>query len=200
MKSIYDEVDTKGKKNITIKNKSLNRKVDIVFSFWYNSKKYEETSDEYYRGIYLYDFSKNEKILDYPFAHIDQVNLKGDNTNDGSRKGIRLLKTLRADNPEIDLNSFLLTTIVHSIDNPELYYYRGQEINIAKALSVQLHKLISDSSFRNNIKSPNGMEKPLQDKIVPDLKKLRSDLDELITDVQNEIYYGYFQKGELIYS
>jgi len=199
MEDIYDEVDKTGKKNISIFNKSLNRKVDIVFCFWYNSKIFEETSNEYYRGIYLFDFTKEEKILDYPFAHIGQVNTKGDNTNDGSRKGIRLLKTLKAD-ADIDISSFHLTTIVHSISDNELYYHRGKEINIAKAVSNHLEKLINNREYRGSIESPNGTEKPLKDDIVAGMKKIKADLDELITDVHKELYLGYFEKGELMYS
>lgn len=200
METKYDEVDKSGKKNISIFNKSLNRKVDIVFCFWYNSKKYDETSNEYYKGIYLFDFDKEEKILDYPFAHINQVNAKGDNTNDGSRKAIRLLKTLKADSTEdINISSFHLTTIVHSIDNSELYYYRGKEINIAKAVSKQLNRIITDSNYRKGIESPNGTEKPLKDETVDGMKKIKVDLDQLIEDVNKELYLNYFEKGELIY-
>lgn len=201
MESIYDEVDKTGNKNISIFNKSLNRKVDIVFCFWYNSKEHEETSNEYYRGIYLFDFPNEEKILDYPFAHINQVNAKGDKTNDGSRKGIRLLKTLKADsNEEIILSSFHITTIVHSISDGELYYNRGNEINIAKALSSQLQKLITDPEYRKSVESPNGNEKPLKDDTVIGMRKIKADLDELISDIHKEMYLGYFQKGELTYS
>jgi hypothetical protein len=199
MKDIYDEVDVSGKKSISIFNKSLNRKVDIVFCFWYNSKKFTETSNEYYRGIYLFDLTKNVKILDYPFAHISQVNTKGDNTNDGSRKGIRLLKTLKAD-ANIDISSFHITTIVHSIDNTELYYSKGKEINLAKAISKQLEKLINNGEYRRSIESPNGSEKPLTDDTVDGMKKIKADLDELITDVQKELYFRFFEEGQLIYS
>ena len=198
MEGIYDEVDKTGKKSISIFNKSLNRKVDIVFCFWYNSKEYEETSNGYYRGLYLFDFTKNEKILDYPFAHISQVNAKGDRTKDGSRKGIRLLKTLKADNEDIELTSFHLTTIVHSIDDMKLNYHVGKEIDIAKAISIHLEQLINDGDYRRSIKSPNGMEKPLKDDTVEGLKKIKSDLDELISDVQKELYLTYFERWWVI--
>jgi len=32
------------------------------------------------------------------------------------------------------------------------------------------------------------------------MKKIKADLDELIADVHKELYLGYFEKGELIYS
>lgn len=201
MEDIYDEVDKSGKKNISVFNKSLNRKVDIVFCFWYNSLKYEETKNEYYRGIYLFDFTINNKILDYPFAHIDQVNSKGDRTNDGSRKGIRLLKTLKVDSEkELKINSFHLTTIVHSIEDSLLYYKTGKELEIATVVRNQIDKIISNRFFREGIQSPNGTENPLNDDIIPDLRVIKEDLDSLIKDVSKEIYNVYFEKGQLIYS
>lgn len=200
LKNIYDIVNTDGKKSIYIFNKNLNRKVDIVFCFWYNTKKYNETNNDYYRGIYLFDFEKEEKILDYPFAHINNVNYKGDITNDGSRKAIRLLKTLKADNESINLNSFIITTIVHSISNDELIYKTGNELNIAKSVSSQLYKLINNQNYRETVESPNGTEKPLTSNCVNDMKRLKEDLDQLIEDVQKELYNTYFEKGNLIYS
>jgi hypothetical protein len=194
LKGIYDEVDETHDKCVSIFNKSLNRKVDVVFGFWYNSQKYEQTkgegNDEYYRGIYLYKFPNGPRELDYPFAHIHQVNSKGDTTTDGSRRGIRLLKTLRADSDtELkSLKSFHLTTIVHSIENNKLAYSRGNELSIAKALSEEMNKLIQDPTYRKGIKSPNGTETPLEkDEIVPEIKNLKGDLDTLIEDSAREI-------------
>lgn len=194
LKGKYDVVDETHDKCVSIFNKSLNRKVDVVFGFWYNSQKYEQTkgegNDEYYRGIYLYKFPNGPRELDYPFAHIHQVNSKGDSTTDGSRRGIRLLKTLRADS-DIELKSlksFHLTTIVHSIDNNKLAYSRGNEISIAKAMSEEMNKLIQDPKYRKGIKSPNGTESPLEkDEIVSEIKNLKGDLDTLIEDSSREI-------------
>ncbi|WET03967.1 hypothetical protein P0R33_06415 [Flavobacterium sp. YJ01] len=200
LESQYDIVDTSGEKSIFIFNKALNRKVDVVFCFWYNSKDYEDTKNEYYRGVYLYNFKTGLKKLDFPFAHISQVNSKGDATNDGSRKAIRLLKTLRSDNDDIKLNSFVLTTVVHAIDNSKLFYQAGKEISIAKVLSIHLEKLIRDGDYRRSVKSPNGTEQPLTDEFISGLKLLKYDLDQLIQDVEKEIYYSYFEKGQLIYS
>ncbi len=202
MEDIYDEVDKTGAKSIAIFNKSLNRKVDIVFCFWLNTKDFEDSGNEYYRGVYLYNFHEKRKIKDYPFAHISQVNVKGDNTNDGSRKCIRLLKTLKADSDnDIDLSSFHLTTIVHSIENSKVYYTTGNELQLAIETSREIEKLISDSTYRKAVKSPNGTEKPFEkDEVVPELRKLKADLDALILDVSKEAYYSYFSKGQMIYS
>lgn len=196
LKGIYDEVDDTGEKCISIYNKSLSRKVDVVFGFWYNSTLYEEnkgaSNNEYYRGIYLYKFPNGPRNTnpDYPFAHISQVNYKGDATSDGSRRGVRLLKTLRADcETELKvLKSFQLTSIVHNIENAGLIYSAGNELTIARAISNEMGLLLDDPNRRKEIKSPNGVEKPLaKDEIVPDIKRLKEDLDELIEDSAKEI-------------
>lgn len=195
LKTQYDDVDITGSKSVSIFNKSLYRKVDIVPCFWYNSTKYESTKNEYYRGIYLYDFKEKKKIQDYPFAHIWNVNHKGDSTNDGSKKGIRLLKNLKADS-ENKLSSFQLTSIIHSIDNINLPSRKGSEIVLAKSISNELNLLINNSTYRNGIKSPNGMENPFTDSnCVLEMEKIKNDIDTLITDVSKEFRNTYLQKS-----
>lgn len=189
MKAIYDSVDVSGAKGISIYNKNLKRKVDIVFAYWYDTPGYYENKDEYYRGIQLFDFpARSRQIADYPFAHIQNVNWKGDNTNDGSRRGIRLLKNLKADSDQsIDLSSFQITTIVHSIENLRLQYGVGSEWKIAKAISEEMNTLIEIPTYRKQVKSPNGVEYPLsEDQTVQEIKKLKLDLDELLIDTAKE--------------
>lgn len=189
LKEIYDEVDDSGEKSISIYNKSLKRKVDIVFCFWFHSDKYNETKNEYYRGIYLYKFPTKTRIKDFPFATIQNVNFKGDSTSDGSRRGIRLLKNLKADSEtKICLSSFHLTTIVHSIENILINYSHGEELKIAQEISKELKKLCNNSEYRKSVKSPNGIESPLaDDNLLPELKKIMADLDSLIEDSAKEI-------------
>ncbi len=190
LKNIYTDVDETGEKSISVFNRSLNRKVDIVFCFWYHSEQYIETRNEYYRGVYLYNFPSKRKISDFPFAHISLVNNKGENTHDGSRRGLRLLKTLRADSvTELEkLSSFHLTSLVHSIPNENLLYSPGSEIAIAKTISDEMNKLLYDPRYRKGIKSPNGKETPMaNDDTLPDIKLLKGDLDILIEDSVKEI-------------
>src|SRR6266853_220438 len=190
LKGIYDEVDDSGDKSIAIRNKSLNRKVDVVFCFWYWSNKYAENRNEHYKAVYLYNFPAKSKQCDYPFATINNVNAKGDETKDGSRRGTRLLKTLKADADEDwkTLKSFHLTSLVHSIANDRLMYFPGRELDIAKTISSEVGNLIADPNRRKAIKSPNGLEQPFDDgETVPDLKKLKSDLDTVISDTQREL-------------
>lgn len=199
---IYDIVDKEGAKSIFIFNKSLKRKVDVVFCYWYHTKEYIEQNDEYYRGVYLFDFKKEMKIKDYPFAHIQNVNLKGKNTNDGSRKGIRLLKTIKVDSEEkIELSSFHLTTLVHNIADEDLYFdKRGKEVLIANSISNQVAKMITDSTYRKNMECPIEIEKPFQnDTIVPELVKMKSELDSILEDVSKELNSPVNKRELIIY-
>lgn len=200
LKSIYDEVDTSGAKSVKVFNKHLNRKVDVVFGFWYNTKEFVDTGNEIHRGIYLYNFLEKKKEEDFPFKHSYSVNVKGDATNDGSRKGIRLLKNIKVDSDQkIELTSFQLTTIVHSIENSKVFYMTGGELSIAQAISHQLDTLINNPSIRSEVISPNATEKPLTSDTVPQMQKLKTDLDTVIRDAARELSSSYLQRRLLTY-
>lgn len=196
MRDTYDEVNDEGSKGICIYNKNLGRKVDIVFCFWYHSIKFQETGNEYYKGVHLYDFHNRKRLnKDFPFAMIHNVNQKGDATIDGSRRGIRLLKTLRADskNQLPALKSFQLTSIIHGIPNERIIYQPGSEVMLAEAVSEELDRLISDSFYRRNRLCPKGIEYPLSsDEVVPDLTIIKEDLDSLIGDARSELTKSAF--------
>ena len=205
MEDVYDEVDTKGSKSIKILNKSLRREVDIVFCFWNDTENYLQFNEKDSRGVYLFDFPKEKKIEDFPFKHLEEVNNKGDQTNDGSRKGIRLLKTLKADSTREyeNLSSFQLTTLVHQIHNSQLNYsFPGKEIDIARAMSFELEQVIADKGYRQSIQSPNKSEFPFDDEdaSLPDLKKLKEELDLLLIDCGNDVD-NIIRKGQkIVYS
>lgn len=203
LKRQYNLVDHSGDKSISIVNQNLNRKVDIVPCFWYKSDTFFETGNDHYKGVYLFDFKKEIKLLDYPFATMNNLNYKGDSTRDGFRRGVRLLKTLKADcDAELEtLKSFQLTTIVYSIENELLNYYAGNELSIASTISIEMQRLIDDPSYRCSVKSSNGMETPLDKTgIVADIRRLKEDLDQLIVDAASDFKNSSIvQRNILIY-
>lgn len=199
LKKWYDEVEPKGK-SIKIFNKALYRYVDVVCGFWNNTIDYEQTGSEVNRGIYLYDFDLKRKKSDYPFSHIYYVNQKGDHTNDGSRKAIRLLKNVKNDSDvKIELSSFALTTIVHSIDNKKLFYTTGSELSITQTISDQLDILINDPSYRSKVQSPNRTEAPLTEDTVPEMQKMKNDLDAILKDSVRELSSPFIKARMLNY-
>ena len=64
----------------------------------------------------------------------------------------------------------------------------GNELLIAKSISDKMNILINDPAHRKEVKSPNGTENPLEDdKVVPEIKKIKEDLDTLIIDTAKEL-------------
>lgn len=204
LEDIYDEVDTKGSKSIKVTNKHLRREVDIVFCFWNDTENYLQSLSKSKRGVYLFDFPNDEKIEDFPFMHLEEVNLKGNLTMDGSRKAIRLLKTLKSDSTGEykNLSSFQITTVVHNIHSSQLMYsHTGMEVQIARAVSYELQQIISDTDYRKSLLSPNQTEAPLaDDSCLPDIIRLKSELDNLLLDCGKSVD-DILRKGQkIIYS
>lgn len=186
----YDEVDSSGSKSIKLVNKGLKRSVDVVPAFWLNIAKYEETWQEYWRGVHLFDFKKSERLkADFPFAHIEQVNDKGNATSDASKKAIRLLKTLKADaESEVKISSFQLTSIAHSIENARYNVPAMSGLDIGLLISEHLGHLLNNPDVRRNVKSPTNVENPLsEESVVPPMRQLKSELDQILVDCSKEI-------------
>jgi hypothetical protein len=200
LKSVYDEVDDSGEKCICIFNKDLHRYVDVVFAFWYNTEEYEKNNNEHYRGVKL---THSHATPDFPFAHANNVNYKGDSTEDGSRRAIRLLKNLAADSDtEIKLlRGFHFTTVVHDIANELIRYNKINDIAIAMAVSSQLDRIINEAVYRVLLKSPNGTEYPLtKDGMVDEFILIKKDLDTLIADSSNEYTTSNTIRNTILFS
>lgn len=200
LESTYDIVMVKDK-CVRIFNKNLGRFVDVVFAFWHHTPEYKRTGRRFYRGVKI---GSRNASADYPFAHIENVNAKGAATNDGSKRAIRLLKTLKEDCETISIenvSSFHLTTIVHNMNDADLMFSMAYSADyiIAKNVSTMLSKVISDSNFRNSLQSPNGTEKPFVGKnVVEELNAIKTDLDELIRDVEKEIQNSFQTKSKIL--
>ena len=78
-----------------------------------------------------------------------------------------------------------------------------QQLLLLNEGSLYLNKLISDSSYRENLLSPNGQEKVfgINSSKVVELKKLKLELDELIQDITEELARKFKRIDEsVIYS
>ncbi len=69
-------IDNTHSKALRISGGSLQRQIDIVFCNYYNSNEYTRTKNNYYRGINILDRDNDQRILNYPFAHIYNINQK----------------------------------------------------------------------------------------------------------------------------
>jgi hypothetical protein len=188
--SIYDQVDDSNSKSIKVFPTNPKRKVDVVFSNWYNSNEYEKLRNEIYRGVKIYDRDTNTRKIDFPFLQASAINSKDIQVLGNLKKLIRLMKTLKVDaDYEINLSSFEISSCLYSIPNPDLYILNDFQLRLLPIASQQLNLLVTDDEYRNNILSPNGKEKVFKasDNKVIELKKLKLEIDELIADLKEEL-------------
>lgn len=158
LRSVYLECDTSKPKAIRIKNRNLNREVDIVTANWYDdiSSIINDLGD--YRGVQVFNKEKDIKgQTTYPFLSIARINNRSSATNGRLKKMIRFLKHLKADsNLEIDLSSFDLNAVCYDID-PRVYdqlsFYE-----LVPVLYRQLKRICQNNEHADSLVSVDGHE------------------------------------------
>lgn len=202
--AIYNQVDNSKPKAIQVFPTNPKRKVDVVIANWFNSNNYKQTGNETFRGIQIYNKETNTRTSeDFTFLHISKVNAKDNRVNGGLKKLVRLLKTLKVDaDYNIDLTSFEITSLLYDISDFRLNKQKREELLLLREASLQLDKLITNTEYRDSLKSPNDKEFVFKNKSgkVVEFKKLKLELDELIQDISEEMIK--FRKGfdNIIYS
>lgn len=199
--SVYDTVDNSNAKAIKVFPTNPKRMVDVVSANWYNSNEYATNGRrELYRGINIYNKDQHSRSTDFPFLHIDKVNNKEPITSGGFKKLIRLLKTLKVDSDvEIKLNSFEITCALYEIPNEKLNLPEVNQLQLLPVASEQLNKLITNDTYRQSLKSPNGKENAFpNDKKVIELKKLKREVDDLMADIKSDLETKYLSINESI--
>lgn len=199
--SVYDTVDNSNAKAIKVYPTNPKRMVDVVSANWFNSNEYATNGRrELYRGINIYNKDEHSRSRDFPFLHIERVNNKEPMTNGGFKKLVRLLKTLKVDaDVEIKLNSFEITCALYVIPNEKLNLPEVNQLLLLPVASEQLNKLITNEAYRQSLKSPNGKENAFpDDKKVIELKKLKREVDDLMSDIKKDLETKYLSINESI--
>lgn len=158
LKSHYVICDTNKPKSIRLTNQNLHRDVDVVVASWHDSLDYISGMGDTYRGIYIYDKQKNERIgPDFPFLCIDRINTRSSNTEGRLKKMIRFLKNVRTDAAiNIDLTSFDINAICYDINTND--YRNSYYMDLVRVLWLKLYHLCQNESEANNLKSVDGSE------------------------------------------
>lgn len=180
-------------KSIALDGGSLRVSVDIVPAVWFHSIDYQRTRDKNDRGIKIYSTSDDTFITNFPFKHIEEVNVKDSQYSGNVKCVIRLLKTLVSDMDETDkkvakgLSSYDLTALAyHMGDNLDVpHYYR-----LALILRVEAFFtfLIGAPEYRNSLNVPNGTRKIFDiPQRLPALILIRDEIRELSLSIAKEI-------------
>lgn len=181
-------VDSSGSKSISISGGSLRRKIDVVPSNWFNSNVYFLTKQKKDRGVQIYDNSNNTRILNYPFLHNSKIDEKDKQCNEGLRKTIRLLKSIKYDSEEVDLSSYDIASLAFNMPDHYLWTTKGQELKLVFN-ALEYFKDIEANQFkRDSLYVPNNTRKIFEPggATLKGLRELIRQLELLIVDVENE--------------
>ncbi len=198
------EIDDSGSKCISISGGSLNRKIDVISSNWYNSLDYAQYPYEANRGIQILDRDRNQSIINFPFLHIHWINEKDEKVNGNEKRMIRLLKSLKADaEKEIKVSSYDIASLVYRMDNSSLLFSSFERLKLLKTTNDFLLKVVNDSTFRETLSVANGTRKifTTDGAKVEEVSKLQKELQDLIVSIATEIrpLYESLEKSNIYY-
>lgn len=198
------DIDDKGSKALTISGGSLNRKIDIIASNWYNSVSYDKYTLETNRGINILDRDNNRRITNYPFLHMYYINEKDQQVGGNEKRLIRLLKSIKADADEdIKVSSYDIASLVYRMDNALLVTTKNERVRLLQNCNHYFSKLLNNSVLRDSLYVANGTRKIFaSDGVkVAELAKLNKELESLIIEIAGEIkpLYDTIEKANLYY-
>lgn len=153
-------VDTGGNKSIVIEGGSLQRKVDVVPSCWYDTRDYQSTKQISDRGVFVYHKSDHELLSNYPFKHIARVDGKNESTHGNLKCVIRLMKNVIADMPEYKqriskrLSSYDIAAIAYHMEGLEgIQSY--MRLGLVEHARASLNLLNSSPTMRQLLRVPD---------------------------------------------
>lgn len=154
----YEICDISKPKSIKIKNKSLNREVDVVISNWYDDVSSIINNKGDNRGVQIYNKDTNSKgKADYPFLSIKRINDRSSETNGRLKKMIRFLKNLKVlSDHEIDLSSFDINAICYDIKVTE--YENLSFYELVPVIYNQMKSICTNQTHADDLVSVDGRE------------------------------------------
>nr|P0DUE2.1 RecName: Full=c-di-GMP synthase; AltName: Full=FsCdnE; AltName: Full=cGAS/DncV-like nucleotidyltransferase; Short=CD-NTase [Flavobacteriaceae sp. genome_bin_11] len=192
LSSTYKTVDIEKENSIYVKVTEPERDIDVVTATYYKSVDFMKTNDKSRKGIQIYN-KKTGKIndVDYPFLSIERINVKDIISNRRLKNMIRFLKNIKYDCPHIEnkgsIRSFHINAICYNIDvkkYEDLHY-----LDLVSILYQELTNIISNKSYRDNIKSVDGCEYIFEfdcAKKLIEIEFLSQELDSIIADLHNQ--------------
>lgn len=182
-------IDNSGAKSISLSGGSLQRKVDVVPSNWYNTVKYAETMLDYFRGVMVLDYANKTRIANTPFYHNQLLEVKDQYTQSNFKKVVRLLKVLKADaDVKIDLSSYDITALIYHMDNSNFLIHYSP-LKLLENTLRYLEGLYANEYYRNSLYVPDQSRKIFQNgaATLNGLKLLIIELNNVYADLLEDL-------------
>lgn len=182
------KVDTGNAKSIQLSEGGFRRKVDVVPSHWFDSVDYQATSLETFRGISVVDKKTRESFKNFPFLFGYKINTKGRETNDGSKMGTRLLKSIKSDSENDNaLSSYDIASLMYHCPATQIYSNAGRELAVLAGTESWLSGLVNNKQAAIMLDAPDGTRKVIDtEKKWYGLVALSKETTELAREVSNE--------------
>jgi hypothetical protein len=187
----YKEVDIEKENSIYVLVTSPKRDVDVVTATYYKGIDYMKTNREYRRGIQIYNKKTNSlSDVDFPFWSIKRINERSMFTNGRLKNMIRFLKNVKFDCDDIDdkgaIRSFHINAICYNIGVNRYQY--AHFLDLVLVINEELLLILSDKSYRDNIKSVDGTEVIFKKDTVKKLQEitfLQKEVQQIVNDLNS---------------
>ncbi|WP_016747537.1 hypothetical protein [Rhizorhabdus wittichii] len=184
-------VDTSGSKAINVSGGSLARPVDVVPSHWYDTVDWQLSQQEADRAVTILDKNVPRTLDNWPFRHIQKVTERCHMTLGGTRKAIRLAKSVKCD-AEVDgvtihLPSFDIAGLMYHADQTLLVAGARYELAILAETQRWLDQLSRNRAQADALRTPDNtraiIDSPAK---FNGLVNLSKEIDDLLVEVAKE--------------
>lgn len=182
-------VDESGAKCITLSGGSLSRSVDVVPALWFDTSSYQTTLALAERGVEIFDSHKLELNGNFPFKYMEHINNKDTSTIGGTKKAIRLLKTLKYDaDSEVGISSFDIASLVWHMPDVSLRYPNYLEPALLVSIQNFLNQLCGNRAYAETLLVADGTRKIIRSSDdFSALIALNEELKDLIESIASEL-------------
>jgi hypothetical protein len=181
------DVDVSGGKAIAISGGSLRRKVDVVVSNWWDTVDYNNSRQEWQRGVHILDQHVPKRIPNRPFEHIKLLNDKDAATSGCLRKAIRLLKSLKYDSDgSVTISSYDIAALGYAIPAENLFIPSGYDLRIVDVIFDFLNTMVERPYVLETLEVPNRTRRIISDggATLTQVRALRDEVVSLRRDIE----------------
>lgn len=186
----YKEVNYSSKLKIKLTTLKPSCEINILPAVWLDNYEYAKSKREIDRGICEYNLAKKTRRKYLPFLNIARINSRDSKCNGGLKMLIRLLRTLQRDAQEtIDLSHYEISGALYGIPEKQLKFNPEYPLSLLGVASAQLNRILSDKNYRDTLVSPSEKELVFgkKESKTDEVQKLKSELDNLIEDLYEEL-------------
>jgi len=188
LKSAYPKVtvDDAPGKCISLRGGSLQRKVDVVISNWFDTVEYQKYRQSFQRGVQIFDSKANERVENRPFLHNVRIEQRDALVNGNVRKAARLLKSLKYDaDTAVEISSYDITSIAYRIPDELMGAQHGAELQLLENIRIFLGLLLDDTTYRDSLRVPNEMRAIFcaEGVSVEGLRQLHKETQDLVDEI-----------------